>query len=206
MVRRLSLSFVFEKKKRSPRFLNFFPPPTTTKNARDLRPRAREEYRREEYSIAKRDAALCDEEGMICILRVFSKAFLLREVFFYARVCVFARKILKRFVQQRGASSLSAQARSRASSRRFGKTRDTARRSHRGERSGREVAREIKHVSILSLFLSLRGRVAASPRRFFFFFCAFEYFPRREWCVRVTKCVVGGVKRFSTARKAASRG
>lgn len=32
---------------------------------------------------------------MICILRVFSKAFLLREVFFYARVCVFARKILK---------------------------------------------------------------------------------------------------------------
>ena len=164
MVRRLSLSFVFEKKKRSPRFLNFFPPYTTTKNARDLRSRAREEYR-EEYSITKRDAALCDEEGMICILRVFSKAFLLREVFFYARVCVFARKILKIFVQRRGASSLSAQARSRASSRRFGKTRDTARRSHRGERSGREVAREIKHVSILSLFLSLRGRVAASLRR-----------------------------------------
>ena len=162
MVRRLSLSFVFEKKKRSPRFLNFFPPPTTTKNARDLRPRAREEYR-EEYSITKRDAALCDEEGMICILRVFSKAFLLREVFFYARVCVFARKILKIRPTERCLVSLRA---SRVLALpRFGKTRDTARRSHRGERSGREVAREIKHVSILSLFLSLRGRVAASLRR-----------------------------------------
>ena len=162
MVRRLSLSFVFEKKKRSPRFLNFFPPPTT-KNARDLRSRAREEYR-EEYSITKRDAALCYEEGMICILRVFSKAFILCEVFFYARVCVFARKILKIRPTERCLVSprkrvLALPRASSSSSRRFGKTRDTARRSHRGERSGREVAREIKHVSILSLFLSLRGRV-----------------------------------------------
>lgn len=201
MVRRLSLSFVFEKKKRSPRFLNFFPPPTTTKNARDLRPRAREEYR-EEYSITKRDAALCDEEGMICILRVFSKAFLLREVFFYARVCVFARKILKIFVQRRGASSLSARAFSA-----FRKNeRYRAAKSSRRKKWTRSRARDKTRLNSLSLSLFARSRCRLSETRFFFFFCAFEYFPRREWCVRVTKCVVGGVKRFSTARKAASRG
>ena len=205
MVRRLSLSFVFEKKKRSPRFLNFFPPPTTTKNARDLRSRAREEYR-EEYSITKRDAALCDEEGMICILRVFSKAFLLREVYFYARVCVFARKILKIRPTERCLVSLRASAFSRILSAFRKNERYRAAKSSRRKKWTRSRARDKTRLNSLSLSLFARSRCRLSETRFFFFFCAFEYFPRLSRCVRVTRCVVGGVKRFSTARKAASRG
>ena len=50
-----------------------------------------------------------------------------------------------------------------------------AAKSSRRKKWTRSRARD-KHVSILSLFLSLRGRV---PPKRFFFFCAFEYFPRR---------------------------